>query len=71
MIEVNGRDRPALLHDLTRAYYDLSLTIANARIATYGERAVDVFYVKDLFGLKVTSETRLKTIRKLLFSALS
>ena len=71
VIEVNGRDRPALLHDLTRAYYDLSLTIANARVATYGERAVDVFYVKDLFGLKVTSETRLETIRKRLFSALS
>jgi len=71
VIEVNGRDRPALLHDLTRAFYDLSLTIANARIATYGERAVDVFYVKDLFGLKITSETRLETIRKRLISALS
>ena len=71
VIEVNGRDRPALLHDLTRAFYDLSLTIANARIATYGERAVDVFYVKDLFGLKITSETRLETIQKRLISALS
>ncbi len=71
VIEVNGRDRPALLHDLTKAFYSLSLTIANARIATYGERAVDVFYVKDLFGLKITSPTRLKTIRQRLLDALA
>ncbi|MBT3534006.1 MAG: [protein-PII] uridylyltransferase, partial [Rhodospirillaceae bacterium] len=71
VIEVNGRDRPALLHDLTKAFYGLSLTIANARIATYGERAVDVFYVKDLFGLKITSPTRLDTIRDRLLSALA
>ena len=70
VIEVNGRDRPALLHDLTKAFYGLSLTIANARIATYGERAVDVFYVKDLFGLKITAPTRLATIRQRLLEAL-
>ena len=45
-------------------------TIANARIATYGERAVDVFYVKDLFGLKITSSTRLDTIRHRLLDAI-
>jgi [protein-PII] uridylyltransferase len=70
VIEVNGRDRPALLYDLTMAFYGLSLTIANARIATYGERAVDVFYVKDLFGLKITSSTRLDTIRHRLLDAI-
>ena len=71
VIEASGRDRPALLHDLTEVFYGLSLTIANARIATYGERAVDVFYVKDLFGLKVTSATRLETIRQRLLPALA
>jgi [protein-PII] uridylyltransferase len=71
VIEVNGRDRPALLHELTKAFYSLSLTIANARIATYGERAVDVFYVKDLFGLKITSPTRLDKIRNRLLEALA
>ena len=70
VIEVNGRDRPALLYDLTRAFFDLSLTISHARIATYGERAVDVFYVKDLFGLKIRAEQKLKAIRTRLLSAL-
>ncbi len=64
VIEVTCRDRPALLHDLTRALFDLSLTVSHARIATYGERAVDVFYVKDLFGLKITNETKLSQIRE-------
>ncbi len=71
VVEVNGRDRPALLHDLTRAFFDLSLTIAHARIATYGERAVDVFYVKDLFGLKIDGEQRLNRMRVALLSVLS
>jgi [protein-PII] uridylyltransferase len=70
VIEVNGRDRPALLYDLTRALFGLSLSISQARIATYGERAVDVFYVKDLFGLKIESESRLKTIRERLLEVL-
>jgi [protein-PII] uridylyltransferase len=71
VIEVTGRDRPALLHDLTRALFDLSLTVSHARIATYGERAVDVFYVKDLFGLKITSEAKLTQIRERMRMALS
>lgn len=70
VIEVNGRDRPALLHDLTRAFYDLSLTIAHARIATYGERAVDVFYVKDLFGMKVTHAGKKRAIETRLRQAI-
>ena len=70
VIEVNGRDRPALLHDLTRALFELSLSISHARISTFGERAVDVFYVKDLFGLKVTSTAKLEKIRARLMQAL-
>jgi [protein-PII] uridylyltransferase len=70
VIEVNGRDRPGLLHDLTRALFDLSLSIASARIATYGERAVDVFYVKDGFGLKVVNLTKLKRIETQLLEVL-
>ena len=70
VIEVNGRDRPGLLYDVTRALYSLSLSIASAHIATYGERAVDVFYVHDLTGMKVTQKARLATIEKRLLEAL-
>jgi [protein-PII] uridylyltransferase len=70
VIEVNGRDRPGLLHDLTRALFVAGLSIHSAQIATYGERAVDVFYVKDGFGLKVTQAQRLEAIRARILEAL-
>jgi [protein-PII] uridylyltransferase len=63
VIEVNGRDRPALLFDLTRALNQLGLQIAGAKISTYGEKVVDVFFVKDVFGLKVEQEPKLARIR--------
>ena len=71
VIEVNGRDRPGLLHDVTAAISDQGLQIASAHITTYGVRAVDVFYVKDIFGLKVENERKLNTLRKAIDRALA
>ena len=62
VIEVNGRDRPGFLHVVTRALTRMNLQIASAHITTYGERVVDVFYVKDLFGLKVVNQEKLKQV---------
>jgi [protein-PII] uridylyltransferase len=64
VVEVNGRDRPGLLFELTRALTQLNLQISSAKISTYGEKVVDVFYVKDLFGHKVEAEARVKAIRE-------
>jgi [protein-PII] uridylyltransferase len=69
VIEVSGLDRPGLLFDLTRAISDLNLNIASAHVATFGERAVDVFYVTDLIGHKVENRSREKTIREHLVRA--
>jgi [protein-PII] uridylyltransferase len=62
VIEVAGRDRPGLLYDLTSALSDLSLDIASAHITTFGEKAVDVFYVTDLVGKQIVNEARQKAI---------
>jgi [protein-PII] uridylyltransferase len=64
VIEVSGLDRPGLLYDLTSAVSHLNLNIASAHIATFGEKAVDVFYVTDLTGYKITSTTRQEAIRR-------
>ena len=69
VIEVNGRDRPGLLYDLTTAMTDRGLQISSAHISTYGERVVDVFYVKDVFGHKVRG-TKLDSVRSALLKAL-
>jgi [protein-PII] uridylyltransferase len=70
VLEVNGRDRPGLLHDVTAAISDQGLQIASAHVTTYGVRAVDVFYVKDVFGLKVENERKLAALRDALLQAL-
>ena len=71
VVEVNGRDRKGLLHRVTRALADLKLQIASAKVSTFGARAVDVFYVKDQFGLKIEDEKRLKAIRERLLAVLA
>jgi [protein-PII] uridylyltransferase len=63
VIEVAGRDRPGLLYELTSTLSDLLLDITSAHITTFGEKAVDVFYVTDLTGKKVTNEPRQDAIR--------
>ena len=71
VLEVNGRDRPGLLHDVTAAISEQGLQIGSAHVSTYGVRAVDVFYVKDVFGLKVENERKLGALRDALLGALS
>ena len=70
IVEVDTRDRPGLLHDLTRCLAANNVQIASAVIATYGEQVVDTFYVKDMFGLKFHSESRLKTLEAKLREAI-
>jgi [protein-PII] uridylyltransferase len=64
VVEVNALDRPALLYALTYALYGAKVTIHSAHVATYGERAVDTFYLTDLTGEKIDSPTRMKALEK-------
>ncbi|HYI90286.1 MAG TPA: [protein-PII] uridylyltransferase [Beijerinckiaceae bacterium] len=66
VLEIAGLDRPGLLYDLTTALGRLNLNIASAHIATFGEKAVDVFYVTDLTGTKVSHPSRQAAIRRAL-----
>ena len=68
VIEVSGLDRQGLLHQLTRAISDLNLTIGSAHIGTYGEKAVDVFYVTDLTGHKIEGKLKQRKIREALLA---
>ncbi len=66
VLQVSGLDRPGLLYDLTTVIGKLNLNIASAHIATFGEKAVDVFYVSDLTNAKVLQPQRQAAIRKAL-----
>jgi [protein-PII] uridylyltransferase len=66
VLEISGLDRPGLLYDLTTVLGKLNLNIASAHIATFGEKAVDVFYVTDLTGTKITHPSRQAATRRAL-----
>ena len=70
IIEVDTRDRPGLLYDLTRTLANSNIYIASAVIATYGEQVVDAFYVKDMFGLKLHSDDKRSALERKLRAAL-
>ncbi|MEM9582820.1 MAG: [protein-PII] uridylyltransferase [Pseudomonadota bacterium] len=71
IIEVDTRDRPGLLYDLSRTLSEANIYIASAVIATYGAQVVDTFYVKDMFGLKFHSKDKQAGIERKLRNAIA
>lgn len=71
IIEVDTRDRPGLLFDLTRTFAHNHVYIASAVIATYGEQVVDTFYVKDMTGMKYHSDSKRTALEKKLREAIA
>ena len=69
VVEVTAQDRPALLNELAYALFESKVTVHSAHIATYGERAVDTFYLTDLLGGKIESKARLSSLTKELIEA--
>ena len=56
VIEINGKNRPGLLYSLTKELNSLGLQIQSASVSSYGDLVVDVFYVKDKFGMKIENK---------------
>jgi [protein-PII] uridylyltransferase len=68
VVEVNARDRPALLAGLAAAIHGQGHDVHSAHIATYGERAVDVFYLTGANGKKLPPED-IEDLRRALLTA--
>jgi [protein-PII] uridylyltransferase len=68
VVEVNALDRPGLPARLARAIHEQGLAVHSAHIATYGERAVDVFYLSSVRGKKLT-ESQSEELRAALLAA--
>jgi [protein-PII] uridylyltransferase len=71
VIEVFTIDRRGLLYQLARALHDLGLLIQFAKIGTYVDQVVDVFYVTERDGEKPARPERLAEIRAALESVIS
>jgi [protein-PII] uridylyltransferase len=66
VIEVGAADRIGLLFDVTRTLSELGLDVHLAKVATYGDRVVDAFYVRDELGRKVDDDDRIAELRRVL-----
>ncbi len=66
VIEVGAPDRIGLLFDITRTMADLRLDVHLAKVATYGERVIDAFYVRDVVGRKVEDPEQVSEIDRAL-----
>ena len=62
MIEVGAPDRIGLLYDITSALAELTLDVHLAKVATYTDRVIDSFYVRDALGRKVTDARQVDEI---------
>jgi len=66
VIEVGAPDRLGLLFDVTRTFGDLQLDVHLAKVATFGARVVDSFYVRDDLGRKVDDLERVRELERAL-----
>lgn len=71
VIEVHAGDRVGLLYTITRALTDLQLDIHMAKIATYAQDVIDVFYVRGLDGQKVSEPEHVAEIERTILHRLS
>lgn len=71
LIEINGTDCVGFLHAVTHTMTKLNLKIVSAHVYTYGSRIVDVFYVTDGNGAKITDAGRIQQIRTALLDTIN
>jgi [protein-PII] uridylyltransferase len=63
VLEIQAGDRPGLLYDIAQVVSQNGLNIITTHISTWGDRAVDVLYVKDRFGLKLEHAAKTDKLR--------
>ena len=71
VVEVSGKDRPSILHELAKAIHFLDLNLFRAQVATFGERVVDVFYILDSQNKKIEHHNSKKLIERKLLQVLN
>jgi [protein-PII] uridylyltransferase len=69
-MQVTARDRPGLLSRIARALLDCNVMLQNAKVATFGERAEDIFYITDMNGAPITEEATHTCLRETLIKYL-
>lgn len=71
VVDVIAQDRPGLLYGISRTFFELGCSIDRAKITTHIDKVIDVFYIRDATGEKITSRERLKHIEEAIARAIS
>ena len=69
IITLFAYDRLGLLYSVSKILFEMQLILHFAKISTHVDQVVDVFYVTDVNGEKLTESTRLYMIRQRLLQA--
>jgi len=71
VVEVHAPDHVGLLAQVASTFADLEVDVRTAKVSTLGERVVDVFYVHDAAGNKITKQLTLDQLRATLLARLT
>ena len=63
ILEIKCKNAPGVLYRITKVITTLGLQINTANVSTYGDRVVDIFYIKDAFGLKIDNNKSMDKVK--------
>lgn len=63
ILEIKCKNAPGVLYRITKVITSLGLQINTANVSTYGDRVVDIFYIKDAFGLKIDNNKSMDKVK--------
>jgi len=71
LMKVIAYDRPGLLSQIGSAMHTCAVTLHKAKIATYGEKAEDIFFITDEKGNAVTEKKQLECLEQTIIEGLN
>ncbi len=63
ILDIKCKNAPGVLYKITKIITSLGLQINTANVSTYGDRVVDIFYLKNAFGSKVDDNTTIEKVK--------
>jgi [protein-PII] uridylyltransferase len=70
VLDIYTHDKVGLLYTISKTLRDLGLYIGVSKISTKVDQVADTFYVRDIFGQKITDPARLDEIQQQLLQAI-
>ena len=64
ILDIKCKNAPGVLYKITKTLTSLGIQINTASVSTYGDRVVDIFYIKNAFGSKVDDKVTMDKIKK-------